>query len=92
MRESLIQVWKTTKRKPSFLAEAPPMPEELQYIWDLHREVFTGEPLTYGELESWSNMTGKSLQGWEAELIRSIDRIFWKVQNGHRSSKASSPS
>lgn len=41
----------------------------------------TGEPLTYTELHHWSMVTGKRLQGWEAELIWSLDRIFWKVQN-----------
>lgn len=74
------------KRKPPQLADAPEMPQELGYLWEWFREVFTGQPLTFGEMESWSNMTGKRLRGWEAELIKSLDRIFWKVQNGSRRS------
>jgi len=74
------------KRKPPQLADAPEMPQELGYLWEWFREVFTGRELTYGEMESWSRMTGKRLRGWEAELIKSLDRIFWKVQNGSRRS------
>lgn len=50
-------------------------------MWEWYREVCSGEPLSYTELHHWSLVTGKRLQGWEAELIRSLDRIFWKVQN-----------
>ncbi|ALH23698.1 hypothetical protein PaMx11_24 [Pseudomonas phage PaMx11] len=86
LRASLQQVWKTLGRKPKQLAEAPEMPEELAYVWEWYREVFSGQPLTFSELHHWSVMTGKRLLGWEAELIKSIDRIFWKVQHdGHRS-------
>ncbi|ALH23627.1 hypothetical protein PaMx28_27 [Pseudomonas phage PaMx28] len=53
--------------------------------------MFAGEPLTYAELQAWSSMTGKRLAGWEAELIKSLDRIFWKVQHGDRRSKPSNP-
>lgn len=85
-----MQVWKTLKRKPPQLADAPEFPEELRYVWEWFREVFAGEPLTYAELQAWSNMTGKRLNGWEAELIKSLDRIFWKVQHDGRS-KPSNP-
>lgn len=52
------------------------------YLWEWFKEVFTGQQLSYLELQAWSSMTGKALLGWEAELIKSIDRIFWKVQHG----------
>lgn len=84
-----MQVWKTLKRKPQQLADAPELPEELQYIWEWFREVFAGEPLTYTELQAWSAMSGKRTTGWEAELIKSLDRIFWRVQHGDRRSKSS---
>lgn len=50
-------------------------------MWEWFREVFTGDPLPYTELHHWSLVTGKSLKGWEAELIRSLDRIYWSVHN-----------
>lgn len=81
-----MQVWKTTGRKPKQLAEAPELPEELGYIWEWFREVFSGEPLTFSEMQAWAQLTGKRLLGWEAELIKSLDRIYWKVQYDGRSS------
>ena len=76
-----MQVAKTLGRKPKQLADAPELPEELAYIWEWFREVFAGEPLSYVEMQAWSTMSGKRVQGWEAELIKSLDRIFWKVQH-----------
>ena len=78
----MLQVWKALGRKPRQLLDAPALPEELAYVWEWYREVFTGQPLTFSELHHWSALTGKRLLGWEAELIKSIDRIFWKVQHG----------
>lgn len=81
-----MQVWKTLGRKPKQLAEAPALPEELSYVWEWYLEVRGSEPLTYTELRNWSLLTKKVLLGWEAELIRSLDRIFWKVHSERRSS------
>jgi hypothetical protein len=76
-------VWKTLKRKPKQLAEAPECPEELRYIWEWYREMFTGEPLTFSEIHYWSlPPAGPGLKGWERDLLKSLDRIFWKVRNG----------
>ncbi|URA07144.1 hypothetical protein P9A48_gp36 [Xanthomonas phage Mallos] len=47
--------------------------------------MFTGEPLTFSEIHFWSQPPGPGLLGWERDLIKSLDRIFWKVQNGRRS-------
>lgn len=68
-------------RKPAQL-DGPKLPEELAYVWEWFREVFNGEPLTFTELYHWAQMTGKRPSGWEADLIKSLDRIFWSVQYG----------
>jgi len=80
-RVSLTSVWKQTGRKPQQLAEAGDLPEELAYIWRWYYELVSPNPLTYTEIRNWSEVTGNQLRGWEAELIKSIDRIFWKVQH-----------
>lgn len=77
-------MWKTLGRKPQQLEDAPQLPEELAYLWEWHKEVFTGEPLTFAEMKAWSDMTGKRLLGWESEVVKSLDRAFWKVQSGRR--------
>lgn len=50
-------------------------------MWDWHQQVFTGEPLSFTEMKAWATMTGKQLLVWEAQLLKSIDRIYWSVQN-----------
>lgn len=70
---------------PSYLEEAPPLPEGLLYLWDIYSELFTGETLTFTELGEWSRVMGISLEGWEAQLIKELDRDFWRVRHdGYR--------
>lgn len=78
-------MWKATGRQPPQLAEAPQCPEELIYIWDWYKEIFTGDTLTFTEMQSWSQTMGIKLLSIEAEIIRRLDRIFWSVQNDRRS-------
>lgn len=54
-------------------------------MWEIYQELFTGQTLTFSEIMSWSAATGIQLSGWEAQLIRDIDRDFWRVQHdGYR--------
>lgn len=76
-----MQVWKTTGKKPQAL-EAPPPPEELFYVWELYDQLFTGQSLTFNEISGWCELMGIHLEGWEAQLIRDIDRDFWRVKHG----------
>ncbi len=55
------------------------MPEELSYLWSWYLEVRTNAPLTYAEIAHWNRLTRKRVKPWEVELIRSIDRINWRV-------------
>ena len=50
-------------------------------MWGWWHDLFNGAHLTYTEIRNWSEVTGTTITGWEADLIKSIDRIFWKVQN-----------
>lgn len=73
-------MWKATGKKPPGL-EGPEFPPEFTYIWEWFREVFYGGVLTYQELQSWSQVTGKRLSVWEAELIMALVEEYWKVAN-----------
>lgn len=79
LREHLKQVEKTLKRKPKQLAEAPPPPEGITYLWEWYLEMRTGEPLTFSEIRNWSDLTKQELKAWEVDVIRTLDRLYWRV-------------
>ena len=72
---------KTLGRKPKELENLLPCPEGMEYLWQWFREVCGPEPMTFTELQAWSSITGKGLAGWEADLLKSLDRIFRRVIN-----------
>ena len=59
----------------------PELPEDLAYVWGWWHELYAGVALTFSEIRNWSDVTGTPIAGWEADLLRSLDRIFWKVRN-----------
>ncbi|WP_442478221.1 phage tail assembly chaperone [Vibrio aerogenes] len=74
-RQTLIQVWKTTGKKPERLAEHPELPDALTYLWEWFQELHSGEALSFSEIHSWARMTHRNLRGWEVDVLRSLDRI-----------------
>lgn len=77
-----MQVWKTLGRKPKELEEQPDFPEELRYIWEWYLEIRTGDPLTFTEIKSWAELTHQPLLVWEVDLLRTLDRIYWRMMSG----------
>lgn len=73
------QVWKTTGVQPKELADQPELPEELRYLWEWFWELRSNQILTFTEIHFWSQLTQKRLRGWEVELLRTLDRIYWNV-------------
>jgi hypothetical protein len=75
-------VWKTLGRKPKELDEQPDFPEEFRYIWDWYLEMRSGDPLTFTEIKSWSELTHQTLLAWEVDLVRTLDRLYWRTISG----------
>lgn len=75
------QVYKTTGVKPPLLLNRPDFPEELLYVWKWHCDIGNATPLSNLELKSWSDLMQVNLQVWEVEVLRSLDRIYWRVMN-----------
>jgi hypothetical protein len=48
-------------------------------VWQWYREMWSGESLTFAEISAWSTVAGVKLLGWEVDLIRSLDRAYWRV-------------
>jgi hypothetical protein len=79
LEKSLRQVYKTTGKKPKQLEALDNLPPEIAYIWLWFLEISGHCPLTYAELESWNRLTCANLRPWEAEAIKSLDRLFWRT-------------
>jgi hypothetical protein len=39
----------------------------------------TSEPLTFTEMYHWAKLTKNELLAWEVDLLRSVDRVYWRV-------------
>lgn len=51
----------------------------MEYLWDWFLEMRSGEPLTYTEIKSWAELTLQKLMPWEVEVMRLLDRLYWRV-------------
>ena len=80
LRDHLMQVWKTLKRKPVELEEQPEFPEELRYIYNWYLEMRSADHLSYNEIECWGRLTSQTLLAWEVDLVRTMDRLYWSMQ------------
>ncbi|WP_445366286.1 phage tail assembly chaperone [Microbulbifer sp. ANSA001] len=80
LRQQLQQVQKTTGITPPELkAEQPP--DGLIYLFHYYREIRGTEPLTFTEIQNWSQLTQRDISAWEVSVIRALDINFWAQQN-----------
>jgi len=82
VKEHLTKVWQQTGHKPKELDIAP-APEGMGYLvglfWDCKR---SAEPLTYGEIESWSRLTGQTLDPDEVWCLMRLDDAHGRAVRG----------
>lgn len=38
--------------------------------------------LTFTEIENWGKLTHQTLLAWEVDLVRTLDRLYWREMNG----------
>jgi len=48
----------------------------VQLLWQCGPIMPSGEPVTWGELDSWATRTGRTLTRWEAESLRSMSEHY----------------
>ncbi|AUR88717.1 hypothetical protein NVP2117O_39 [Vibrio phage 2.117.O._10N.261.45.E9] len=71
-----------TGQRPKELAEhLDTPPPSMKYVWDWYIDLHSGVPLSYTELEAWCRMTGRDLLSWEVDLLRALDRLYWRQQH-----------
>ena len=66
---------------PAQLAEQTERPEELDYVLNWYSELRTDAQLTFTEIKSWCDLSGVTLIGWELDLLKALDRIYWSSKN-----------
>lgn len=74
-------------------------PHELTYLMEYFLELnetrgsngFGPNPITYGEVEAWSRLTGIGLQTWEVAVLRQLDREYFGAWNNARASRTHTP-
>lgn len=81
LKSQLMQVYKTTGKMPKQLAEQTERPEELDYILNWYSSLRTDVQLTFTEIKSWCDLSGVKLIGWELDLLKALDRIYWSSKH-----------
>jgi hypothetical protein len=61
--------------------EQPVFPEELRYIWEWYLELKGDNTLSFQEIQSWAELTQQVPEAWEVELLKSLDRLYWRTIN-----------
>lgn len=69
----MLVVWRSTGKQPPQLANQPPLPELVTYLWHWFLELRGSSPITFAEIDAWSRVTGKPVTGEEAKVLRTLD-------------------
>lgn len=77
--------------------ESPRCPVELEYLWNWFFEMsqargcgFGPNPIGFGEIAAWCQLTGTDLNPWEVSVIRRLDVVCLEIANA-RLSRANTP-
>lgn len=58
------------------LKDIPKCPVELEYLWDLYKEIKQGcENITYVDINAFDNLTGSGINYFESIALIEIDKI-----------------
>jgi hypothetical protein len=87
-RDHLEQVERQTGLRPKEL-DGPLFPELLAHIWSAFHVLnsartvgFSGpNPITYGDIKAWMELTETPLTAFEVEAIRKLDKVYMRAVN-----------
>jgi len=63
---------------PQMLKDQPKLDPDWRYLVDWYVEVRGSEQLTFTEIKNWSELACVNLAHWEVNIIKTLDRIYWK--------------
>jgi hypothetical protein len=70
----LLGVWKKSGEKPRQLVEHPDEPEAFPWIWRWLNEI--PSPITWSEINAWSQISRIQVERWEGILLIRFDRMM----------------
>lgn len=76
-------------KPPPELAEQPPLPEELAYLWGWFVEISSAGDFTWSNLKAWSDLNRVVLDRDETRLLSKLNALYLSAINGRRHHKAS---
>ena len=92
----LVSHWKQSGVMPDQL-NFPPIPYELEYIWDWWLELQKTRPngmqaghITYSEVDRWSFLLKINVDPFEVRCIMALDSVFLQCQREQQDRKAAS--
>lgn len=82
-RASAEQVQRSTGQVPDELQDLPELPECAEHVWGWFQQLsgrrtagMSVNPITWGDIWAWSQMTGIKPQQWELDALMVIDGAF----------------
>ena len=76
--EHLTKVWKATGKKPDAL-QGPELPVETAYAWRWFCELFSGEVLTFQEIQAWATLRNIKLLPEEPVMLKNLS-VAWVTE------------
>ena len=74
LREHLEAVARQTGRRDPRLDE-PDLPSGFEPTWCAFWTLFSGQALTFAEIDAWARLTGEELLPCEAEMLRTMSVV-----------------
>ena len=87
-REYLEQVQRSLGRQLPEL-QMPEFPDVAHHIWDTFLSLHAGRsygmsgpnPLSWGDIKAWCDLTGVHLEPWEADMLKALDMVWVRAMN-----------
>jgi hypothetical protein len=82
-RQHLLGAWRNSGRRPDAL-DTPAPPDALAYLFDWFLDLAVARsagmsepaPIAWAELQAWAQLHGRVLRPWQAQLLRTLDRLW----------------
>ena len=76
------RISKSRGKAVSELSNAPKLPAECNYIWQIYGKITHGlDKISYTDIDAYNNVSQTQLNSWEVLNLLAIDKI--RIKNNH---------